>query len=158
WTGIAGDYARNFPAIQDDVLFLGNQAGRNAVWNGSVYVGGGARVIAVDAKTGNPKWITTVETFPTAIVTSSPVINNGVLYVGVASAEESTAAVLGTPCCVSKGSLVAVDISTGKIIWKTYMVPDNGGTTGGYSGGGVWGSTPVIDTKRNSIFVGTGNN
>jgi len=38
------------------------------------------------------------------------------------------------------------------------MVPDNGGKVNGYSGGGVWGSTPVIDSKRNSIYVGTGNN
>jgi polyvinyl alcohol dehydrogenase (cytochrome) len=28
----------------------------------------------------------------------------------------------------------------------------------GYSGAGVWGSTPVIDAARNSIYVGTGNN
>jgi polyvinyl alcohol dehydrogenase (cytochrome) len=38
------------------------------------------------------------------------------------------------------------------------MVPDNGGLTGGYSGGGIWDSTPVIDAKRDSIYVGTGNN
>ena len=28
----------------------------------------------------------------------------------------------------------------------------------GYSGGSVWGSTPVIDAARNSVYVGTGNN
>jgi polyvinyl alcohol dehydrogenase (cytochrome) len=32
------------------------------------------------------------------------------------------------------------------------MVPD------GYSGGGIWDTTPVIDPNRNSIYVGTGNN
>ena len=28
----------------------------------------------------------------------------------------------------------------------------------GYSGGDVWGSTPVVDASRNTVFVGTGNN
>src|SRR5262249_51702140 len=36
--------------------------------------------------------------------------------------------------------------------WKTYTVP------AGYSGGGVWGSNPVVDAARNLLFVGTGNN
>jgi polyvinyl alcohol dehydrogenase (cytochrome) len=59
---------------------------------------------------------------------------------------------------VSRGSVVALDANTGAIKWKTYMVPDNGGIIGGYSGGGIWDSTPVVDTKRNSLYVGTGNN
>src|SRR5262249_41949819 len=90
--------------------------------------------------------------------TSSPVIYNDVVYVGVASAEEITATVPGTPCCVSRGSVVALDVNTGAIKWQRYMVPDNGGVPGGYSGGAVWDSTPVVDAKRNSLYVGTGNN
>jgi polyvinyl alcohol dehydrogenase (cytochrome) len=103
-------------------------------------------------------WKTQVEAFPGAMITSSPVVHNGVIYVGVASAEEASAAVLGTPCCVSRGSVVALDVNTGAVKWKTYMVPNNGGIIGGYSGGGIWDSTPVIDTKRNAVYVGTGNN
>jgi polyvinyl alcohol dehydrogenase (cytochrome) len=159
WTGVAGDYARNDPAIYSGMVILGNQGGNNAFWNGSQYLGGGgARVMAVDASTGALKWMTVVEAFPTAMVTSSPVINNGVVYVGIASAEENSASVAGTPCCVSRGSVVALDVNTGQIRWKTYMVPDNGGVAGGYSGGGVWDSTPVVDVTRNSLYVGTGNN
>ena len=159
WTAVRGDYARNDPAIHDGLVILGNQAGNNASWNGGKYVGGGgAKVMAVDANTGKLKWMTEVEAFPTAMVTSSPVIHKGVVYVGIASAEENSAAVQGTPCCVSRGSVVALDVSTGQILWKTYMVPDNGGVAGGYSGGGVWDSTPVVDVKRNSLYVGTGNN
>jgi polyvinyl alcohol dehydrogenase (cytochrome) len=159
WTGVSGDFARNDPAIQDGMVILGNQAGSNAVWIGGQYQGGGgAKVMAVDANTGKLKWMTQVEAFPTAMVTSSPVINNGLVYVGIASAEENAASVRGTPCCISRGSVVALDLKTGQIRWKTYMVPDNGGVAGGYSGGGIWDSTPVVDLKRNSLYVGTGNN
>lgn len=38
------------------------------------------------------------------------------------------------------------------------MVPPNGGETGGYSGGAVWGSTPVVDPATHMVYVGTGNN
>jgi len=47
---------------------------------------------------------------------------------------------------------VALDEASGKKLWRTYMAPS------GYSGAAVWGSTPVIDATRNSVYVGTGNN
>jgi polyvinyl alcohol dehydrogenase (cytochrome) len=156
WTGIPGDYARNYPAIDGDMLILGDQAGNNAVWNGAQLTGPGARVIAVNRSTGQVIWVTQVESFPAAMVTSSPVVFKGVVYVGVASAEENVAANPAySQCCVSRGSLVALDQRTGQKLWQTYMVPDS---PAGYSGGGIWDSTPVIDAKRNSIYVGTGNN
>lgn len=158
WTGIAGDYARNDPLVYGDMVILGDQAGQIALWNGSQLTGAGARVMAVNAKSGNIIWVTRVETFPTAKVTSSPVVYDGIVYVGITSAEEELAETQGYPCCVSRGSLVALDARTGQMLWKTYMVPNNAGLLGGYSGGGIWDTTPVIDPKRNSVYVGTGNN
>jgi outer membrane protein assembly factor BamB len=158
WTGIAGDYARNDPLVYGDRVILGDQPGRIALWNGSQLKGAGARVMAVNANTGKLIWVTTVETFPTALVTSSPVVFDGIVYVGVSSSEEELAVTQGYPCCVSRGSLVALDVQTGKKLWQTYLVPDNHGLPGGYSGGGIWDTTPVIDPKRNSVYVGTGNN
>jgi polyvinyl alcohol dehydrogenase (cytochrome) len=158
WTGIAGDYARNDPAIYRGMVILGNQAGALAKWNGTAIVGGtGARMIAADAATGALKWVTQIEKFPTAIVTGSPVISDGVIYVGVAQAEEFMTDP-SYPCCISRGSVVALDANTGKILWQTYTVPDNGGKVGGYSGGAVWNQGPVVDPKRHSLYVGTGNN
>src|SRR5262249_1497959 len=72
WTGVPGDYARNSPAVERDMVILGDQAGTTAVWNGTQLSGPGARVMAVNAKTGNLIWVTQVESFPTAMVTSSP--------------------------------------------------------------------------------------
>ncbi len=61
------------------------------------------------------------------------------------------------PCCSFRGSIVALDEKSGAILWKTFDMPDNGGQTGGYSGGAVW-QPPVIDAKRGMLFIGTGNN
>jgi len=153
WTGIERDYARDDPAIDGDTLILGDQAGAHATWTqAGGLTGPGARVIAVNRTTGALIWSTQVDAFPTAFVTGSPVIYNGVVYVGVASSEESLAATPGYPCCVSSGSVVALDEATGEMLWHTYMAPS------GYSGGSVWGSTPVIDAARNSVYVGAGNN
>jgi polyvinyl alcohol dehydrogenase (cytochrome) len=160
WTGISGDYSRNDPVIYNNMVLLGDQGGKLATWNGSTgqLIGPGARVMAVDIATGTLIWATQVEAFASAVITGSPIVYNNVVYVGVASAEESLAATQGFPCCVSRGSLVALNAQTGQKIWQTYMVPDNSGLLGGYSGGAVWSTTPVIDPKRNSIYVGTGNN
>ena len=74
-------------------------------------------------------------------------------YVGVASYEEAFAGFIpGYPCCSFRGSILALDANTGEIKWKTYTTPE------GYSGNAVWGSSPVVDTKRNSVYIGTGNN
>jgi polyvinyl alcohol dehydrogenase (cytochrome) len=40
----------------------------------------------------------------------------------------------------------------GTILWKTYTTPL------GYTGAGVWGSNPVVDTARGTVYVGTGDN
>jgi polyvinyl alcohol dehydrogenase (cytochrome) len=82
------------------------------------------------------------------------VVYKGVVHVGVATPEESTAATSGYPCCSSSGSMVALDEKSGKLLWQTKIVP----TKLGYSGGSIWDSTPVIDVARNSVYVGTGNN
>jgi polyvinyl alcohol dehydrogenase (cytochrome) len=153
WTGVSGDYSRSDPAIAGDTLILGDMGGTQANWttaNGRT--GPGARVIAVNISTGALIWSSQVATFPGAIITGSPVIYNGVVYVGISSNEEGLAVSQGYPCCAFRGSVVALGLQHGRILWKTFMAPT------GYSGGAVWNSTPVIDVARNSIYVGTGNN
>ncbi len=120
---------------------------------------GGANVIAVDQGTGLLRWITKVENHPAAIITGSPVVFDGVVYIGVTSGEESIAATdfKTYPCCTFRGSVVALDAKTGKMLWQTFTVPENGGVPFGYSGGAVW-QPPAIDKKRGSLYVGTGDN
>jgi polyvinyl alcohol dehydrogenase (cytochrome) len=125
-----------------------------------------ANVYAVDATTGATLWKTKVDSFPVARVVSSPVFHNGHLYVGVASGEEGAAAVPTYECCRFRGSIVALDASTGKQVWKTYTVAEEPKPTSknavgvqlwGPSGAPVW-STPAVDPVRNALYVTTGNN
>src|ERR1700679_505903 len=116
----------------------------------------GANVIAIDLSTGLLKWITKVDETTASEITSPPVISGGVIYVGVSSGEEGLAAsdFKTYKCCAFRGSVVALDAQTGKMLWQTYTVPDNGGVQGGYSGGAVW-QEPAIDPKRGSLYVGS---
>jgi polyvinyl alcohol dehydrogenase (cytochrome) len=141
YTGIAGDVSRTSPAVYGDELVFGDTS-----------VGNGASVIAVDRRTGRLRWRTLVEPHAAAIMTGAAVIYRGVVYEGVSSAEEVLATTPGYKCCSFRGSVVALDAATGKLLWKTYTVP------AGYSGGPVWGSTPAIDPEDNLVYVGTGNN
>ena len=84
----------------------------------------------------------------------------------VSSREESQVGDARYPCCSFRGSIVALDATTGKRLWKTYTVsqapsPTVKNSAGtqlyGPAGGAVW-NTPTIDTKRNVLYVGTGNN
>jgi hypothetical protein len=81
YTGIANDVSRTSPAIAGRALILGDGWIRNQVT-------GGAHVFAVDRMTGDLIWRTKVHEHIGAIVTASPVVHNGVAYVGVAAKEE----------------------------------------------------------------------
>jgi polyvinyl alcohol dehydrogenase (cytochrome) len=86
-----------------------------------------------------------------------------VAYVGISSKEKNLAFDASYECCTFRGAIVALDVRTGRMLWKTYMVPSNNGggdinLTGFYSGNGIWGSSPVVDIRRGLLYVGTANN
>jgi polyvinyl alcohol dehydrogenase (cytochrome) len=142
YTGIAGDVSRGSPAVYGDELVLGNSSRAET----------GAWMIAVDRRTGQLRWRTQVDSHVAARITSGAVVYRGVVYEGVSSYEEGLATRPGYQCCTFRGSVVALDAVTGKLLWKTYTVP------AGYSGGPVWGGTPAIDPQDNLVYVGTGDN
>src|ERR1700730_13982966 len=150
YDGVAGAISRVSPAVDNDQLIIGDILSSKQVHNG-------ANVISVDRETGALRWITQVETHPAAIITGSPVLFDGVVYIGVSSTEETLATNPSYPCCSFRGSIVALDAKNGAILWKTFDMPDNGGRTDQYSGGAIW-QPPAIDPKRGTLFIGTGNN
>ena len=123
-----------------------------------------ANVYAVDAETGQQLWSTRVDDHFVARITAAPKVYDGRVYVPVSSSEEFSASNLDYPCCTGRGSLVALDASTGAQVWKAYMVlepkPTRKNSKGvqqySPSGGSIWNS-PTIDAERGAIYVGTGD-
>jgi polyvinyl alcohol dehydrogenase (cytochrome) len=140
YDGIPGDISRTSPAYADGELIIGTGAqGVSALQS--------AYIVGINPRTGAELWRTKVDNDPATVVTSSPTVDNGVIYVGTSSkAEDQTT----TP--TFRGSVEAYDAHNGKLLWKTYMVPQ------GYTGGAIWGSQPVVDHKTGMLYVGVGNN
>jgi len=125
-----------------------------------------ANAYAVNAITGALIWKTKVEDHPAALITGAPILYSGILYVPVSSMEEATGSPASYPCCTFRGSVVALDIATGRQIWKGYTIAEaprptkrNGSGTQLYgpSGAAVW-SAPTIDVQRQRLYVATGDN
>lgn len=150
--------SRNSPAIYEDLLIFGDAV--NIATPANIFSDAKASIYGVNRLTGELIWKTTVEEHDAAQITQSPVVHNGVVYVGVSSAEIYLPAALGKlyPCCTFRGSMVALDARTGKMIWQTYTVPKAEDQTKSFSGASIWGSSASIDDKRGVIYVGTGNN
>lgn len=73
-------------------------------------------MMAIDRQTGNLLWITQVDSHPAAIITGSPIVSGGTIYVGVSSNEEALATNNAYPCCTFRGSMVALNAATGAIL------------------------------------------
>ncbi|MCG8590534.1 MAG: PQQ-binding-like beta-propeller repeat protein, partial [Proteobacteria bacterium] len=173
-------FSRTTPAVSGDTLIIGSkkhllidtcpQGAPMCVPND------GAVVAAVDRHSGDLLWSTLVDPHPAAQITGSPVIYGDVVIVPVSSWEEeftisSSAAQFGGdpteayPCCSFIGSVAALDLETGDILWQTYMAPGDDVPDGilapgeiGYYGSTVYSGSPSVDPKRNQVYVSTGNN
>ena len=145
-SGVPFDKASATPAVTADKVIIGTQ--------GSVFVPGGGpggKVLAFNKFTGALVWSTQVDNHPAAIITQSATVFDNRVYVGVASLEEALSLIPGYQLSF-RGSMLALDLNTGAILWKTYTAPD------GFTGNAVWGSSPAIDTQRGQVYIGTGNN
>lgn len=138
FTGHNGSHSRNSPAITPTSLIFGDR---------SI-----ATVISIDKETGALQWKRSVDTDGKGLVTSSPMVHNDVVYVGVASLAEATIAIDGVKKTNFRGSVWALDLKTGNEIWHRNTAPV------GYTGVGVWSSPIVVDPARGSIYVTTGDN
>lgn len=122
-------------------------------------------VTALNATTGEKLWQTEMDPHPNALITAAPTFYKNRLYVSVSSLEVITAMNPLYNCCTFRGSVAALDAATGKKIWQTFTTPPSKKTSRnalgvqmwGPSGAPVWNS-PTIDSKRNALYVGTGEN
>jgi polyvinyl alcohol dehydrogenase (cytochrome) len=126
----------------------------------------GANVHAIEALTGKTLWNTKVDDHPAAVITGSPTLVGTTLFVPVSSYEEVTGANPSYQCCSFRGSLVALDGSTGKVLWKTFTIMEEakpgamnsvGVQQMGPSGVAIW-SAPTFDAASQRVYATTGDN
>jgi polyvinyl alcohol dehydrogenase (cytochrome) len=119
---------------------------------------------ALDASTGGVLWKRLVENHPLIRLTASPVLHNGLLYVGTSSYEESGKGP-DYACCNFRGSMVALDAMTGREVWKSYTITElprvlgknkDGVESLGPAGGAIW-AAPTVDAKRGALYAAVGN-
>jgi polyvinyl alcohol dehydrogenase (cytochrome) len=120
---------------------------------------------SLDAKTGKLLWKKRVEDHEATRLTASPVASNGVVYLSASSWEETRSLDPKYPCCTFRGSVTALRVRDGSLVWKLYTVDPSKqtGTTSagtpqlGPSGSPVW-AAPTIDAKRGVLYITTGDN
>ena len=124
-----------------------------------------ANAYALDASSGQVIWVHKVDDHPYAAITGALTYYSGRVFVPVQGLNEEVQG--GRPeyeCCTFRGSVSALDVGTGALVWRTYMVGEKqlratnarGKRQWGPAGGGIW-SAPTIDPRRGAVYVSTGN-
>jgi alcohol dehydrogenase (cytochrome c) len=128
-----------------------------ALFGDKVYFAAGeAVIVALDAKTGREVWTTPVADNTSGYYISlAPLIAGGKLMVGTSGGERGI-----------RGFVAALDLETGKELWRTFTVPAPGEPGSGTwpAGGEQWKTggasvwvTGNYDPETNLAFWGTGN-
>ncbi|MCB1693705.1 MAG: PQQ-binding-like beta-propeller repeat protein, partial [Pseudomonadales bacterium] len=121
--------------------------------------------VAIDAETGTEIWRTRIEDATGVQMTGSPTLWKNKLFVPISTGNEAFAANDDYECCKFIGSVVALDATTGKILWKRYTTDQpnlpyrknaKGQQMWGPAGGSIW-SAPTVDPERGLIYVATSN-
>src|ERR1700733_13300431 len=121
-------------------------------------------VYALDAQKGTLLWKTQVDTHPTARIIGTSILFGDKLYAAIGSSEEKNAANANYSCCTFRGSVAALDMASGRVLWKSYTVleepqPTHKNSAGKQEfgpGGAATAATPSIDAKRGVLYVSTG--
>jgi quinohemoprotein ethanol dehydrogenase len=146
-----------------------------AWWDGKIYTATlDGRLIAVDAKTGKPLWSTqTLDPGAGYYITGAPFAFDGKIIVGNSGSDFADGC---TPpdCPVVRGYVATYDASSGKELWRFYVVP--GDPSKGFEnkameraaktwagewwkkggGGTVWNAM-AYDPGTDTMIIGTGN-
>jgi polyvinyl alcohol dehydrogenase (cytochrome) len=124
-----------------------------------------ANVYGLDVNTGTQLWTRRVDEHPVAGVTGSLIADDGRVFVGVQGlGEEGRGGTNNYGCCTFRGSFSALDVATGKVLWKTWTIDEpkpraknrDGVQMYGPAGGAIW-SAASVDVKRGVVYAATGN-
>jgi polyvinyl alcohol dehydrogenase (cytochrome) len=98
---------------------------------------------ALDASTGEMLWKTHADDQPRARIVGAPVIFGEMLFVPLTDGEEGPSANPKYECCSGRGAMIALNASTGKLIWKTYTIAEAARVTGKTEAGFKNGDPPA---------------
>jgi polyvinyl alcohol dehydrogenase (cytochrome) len=132
-----------------------------------VVVGQSDRIVrAFDAQAGKELWRSArLEDHQSSVLTGTPVVAGERLLVPISSIEEASAMSKTYGCCTFRGSLAALDLKTGKLLWKTHTISEprkvvrdkgSGLQVQGPAGAAIW-AAPSLDRKRGLVYVVTGD-
>ncbi|PYM33923.1 MAG: hypothetical protein DME17_17085 [Candidatus Rokuibacteriota bacterium] len=123
--------------------------------NGKIFVGLlDGRLRALDARTGQMLWTSTVVDYKQgSVITSPPVVAKNNVVIGFGGGEYG-----------ARGALQAFNADTGALVWRTYLTPEPGepgsetwkGDSWKTGGGAAW-AIGSYDPEQNLIFYGTSN-
>ena len=151
--------------LNNGVAFTPGSGGRRpgvAVGEGLVFVGlPDGRLVAINQVTGLQAWETSVGSYKNnAKISSAPIYVNGMVLAGDGSGDSGG----------NSPSLQAFRAQNGARIWtwspvpspgqpgyKTWTNDGKGGNGSTLYGGGSFWESPLVDTARHTLYVGTGN-
>src|SRR5438270_2561218 len=131
YTAIPGDIARTSPSLAGNTLVVGDLKHPN--------------MLGIDAKTGELRWLTQVHPDPKGIMTGSPVLAGDTIYTGVSAPGAAG------PKATLRGAIGALHAHSGRLLWRSYSLPDNGGLPGGYAGATMF-SPPTVDLRAGLVY------
>ncbi len=118
-----------------------------------------ANMYAVNALTGELVWRLRTDEHPSATLTATPAVTENMVYASISSLEVVAAANPNYECCSFRGNVIAVDLATGELGWRHYIIPEQpevvattriGTKVLAPSGAPSW-TSPAIDRKRGMI-------
>jgi polyvinyl alcohol dehydrogenase (cytochrome) len=120
-------------------------------------------VYALDAQGGALLWKTQVESHPLARIAGTT-LHLARLYVGVGSSEAESARDPGYGCCTFRGSVAALDVASGHVEWKSYLVREEPQAVSSAAGAPRFApagvpaeGAPTVDVTRSLLYVSTGD-
>jgi polyvinyl alcohol dehydrogenase (cytochrome) len=104
-------------------------------------------MLGIDARTGTLRWSARIHEDPRAAMTGSPVLVGDTIITGV------SANGAGGANSTFRGAIVALSARTGRILWRTYSVPEFPQTDGipGYAGATMF-APPAVDEDAGLVY------
>jgi polyvinyl alcohol dehydrogenase (cytochrome) len=126
-----------------------------------------SRIFALNAANGMPVWDRAAPgDNPVAMLSGTPLVDGGRMYVPISSYEVGLAANPFYGCCTTSGGMAALDTRDGHTLWYRRSIPAQSKIVGRHflfveesapSGAPVWGA-PTFDAATDTLFFGTGQN